>query len=89
MTTCECRKQAIAEAKELVQKFSLTEAEVFGKSNYAHYVSPTGEHWIGKVIPDWLVKHIQSGKRLDELIVRDDPFMEPEEIFEDKDPAKK
>lgn len=89
MSTCDSRKQAIAQVQELVHKYSLTETDVFGHANYGHYVSPSGEHWIGKLIPDWLIKHIQSGKKLDELLVRDDPFLEPEEMFSDKDPTKK
>lgn len=89
MTSCDCRQQAVREAKELIAKFSLTEPELFGQEKFSHYVSPQGEHWTGRKIPDWLVAHIKSGKELDELLVRDDPFMEPEEIFEDKDPSKK
>ena len=87
--TAQTKKEALAQVRELIAKYDLKEPELFGKENYVHYKNAEGKDYVSRQFPLWLLDHIKSGKELHSLIVKEDPFMEVQAFFEDKEPVAK
>lgn len=89
MTEAQTKEQALNQVRNLIAQYNLSQQDLFDEGKYVHYQNAEGKHWIGHEIPLWLLNHIKSGKALEQLIVKEDPFMEVQAYFEDKDPVEK